>query len=640
MMENLKGAADSPSALVRQEFLGALSSAISAAYPVSKTDEAELALSISVPEPSLGDLSSSISFKLAKSARKSPMAIAKELSARMKPTQYIAKFSDANGYVNAFLDEKKYSELVIQKVMQGKDRYGSSRIGKGEKVIIEFPSVNPAHPWHVGHVRNALLGDAISNIFSSCSYNVEREDYIDDLGLQVATALWGWLNLGSKPDKKFDQWLGELYVRVNKEMEKRDIKGEIDNLVRKLEELGSKESNKGREIAERCVLAQQETAFAYGVYHNVMIWESDIVRANLLSKALDVAAEKKILERPSDGKYANAIVVKLEKITKYAKELEGSREDAKVVVRSNGAATYIGKDFAFHSWKFGLIDADFKYKKFVEKQPNGEPIFSTAPEGTAMQFGGVKKAINIIDSGQTYEQQIMKVMFVLMGHEEIANNLVHLAYGKVNIEGEKLSARSGNWLGDERNYTADDLLRETKERTLEIAKNSEKISNKKELDKIANAIALSAIKFEYLRVAPEKGIVFSWNTALSFEGNSGPYVMYTFARAKKILKRAEYKNSAPKPADMAQMTRGYDFEIVKRMGMAQEVIEKAAQETRPNSITDYLLELSSLFSKFYESMPVIKGGEAKNLRLSIVWSCSQVIGNMLRLLGIETVEEM
>lgn len=639
-MQNLKEFAESPSALVRQEFLSALSAAISTAYPGSRIEGSELELSISVPEASLGDVSSSAAFKLAKAVGKNPKEIAKSLAEKMRGTQYITKFSDANGYVNAFLDEKKYSELVFQKVMQGKDDYGSSKIGKGEKVIVEFPSVNPAHPWHVGHLRNALLGDAISNLMSFCSYKVEREDYIDDLGLQAATALWGCLHLNNKPDKKFDQWLGELYVRANREIEKRGIQKEINDLMKKLEDSETEEAKAGREMAEKCVLAHQETAFAYSIYHDVMIWESDIVRAHLLSKALDIAAGQGILERPGEGKYANAIVVKLEKITKYAKELEGSREDAKVIVRSNGAATYIGKDFAFHSWKFGLIDAGFKYKKLIEKQPNGEPIFSTAPEGSAMQFGGVKRAINIIDSGQTYEQQIMKVMFVLMGHEEVANNLVHLAYGKVSIEGEKLSGRSGNWLGEERNYTADDLLRETQERALEIAKNSEKITNKKELDKIANAIALSAIKFEYLRIAPEKGIVFSWNTALNFEGNSGPYVMYTFARANKILKRAEYKNAAPTSADMAQMTRGYDFEIAKRIGMAQEVIEKAAQETRPNTITDYLLELSSLFSKFYETMPVIKGGEAKNLRLSIVWSFSQVIANMLRLLGIETVEEM
>ncbi len=640
-MQNLKEFADSPSALVKQEFIGALESAINELYGSLKTEEELLQLSISSPESSLGDMSSSIAFKLAKLAGSSPVEIAKSIAKRAKPTEYIQKFDDSNGYINAFLDEKKYSRLVLQKIMEKKEGYGSSKIGDGEKVIVEFISVNPAHPWHVGHLRNALLGDTISNLLSYCSYGVEREDYIDDLGLQVATALWGWLHMSKNPDKKFDQWLGELYVKVNRELEKSPaVKQEVDDLVKKLEDTDSDESKAGREIAEKCVAAQLETAFAYGIYQNVMVWESSIVRAHLLSKALDIAAEKGILERPNEGKYANAIIVKLEKITKYAKELEGSREDAKVIVRSNGAATYIGKDFAFHAWKFGLIDVDFKYTKFIDKQPNGEPIFATSQEGQSMQFGKVARAINIIDSSQAYEQTIMKVMFDLLGHSEIANNLVHLAYGRVNIEGEKLSGRSGNWLGEDKNYTADDLLRETKTRALEIAKNSEKITNKNDLEKIANAIALSAIKFEYLRMAPEKELVFSWSTALSFEGNSGPYVMYTYARANRILKKSEYKSAIPSQSDLDQLTRDLDFELLKKMGYAQELIEKACAESRPNVLTDYLLELSSLFSRFYESMPVIKGEEAKNVRLAIVYSITIVVSNILRLLGIAPVDEM
>jgi arginyl-tRNA synthetase len=585
-------------------------------------------------------MSSSIAFKLAKMVGRSPIEIAKKLAAGMKGTSLMPLFKDVNGYVNAFFDEKKYSGLVLRKVLEEKKDYGKSEIGGGRRVIVEFPSVNPAHPWHVGHVRNALLGDAISNLQEFCSYEVEREDYIDDLGLQVATALWGWFNISNKPDKKFDQWLGELYVKANKEMEKEEVKKEVEAILKKLEDAETKESKAGREMAEKCVMAQQETAFSYGIYHDVMIWESDIVRAKLLNKALALAADKNILEKPEEGKYKDATVVKLEKITKYAKELEGSREDAKVIIRSNGAATYIAKDFAFHTWKFGLIDAKFNFREFIEKQPNGKPIFTTAPMGSQMNFGNVKKAINIIDSGQAYEQLIMKVMFSLIDHEEISNNLVHLSYGKVSIEGEKISGREGNWLGEERNYTADDLLRETKERALGIASKSEKITNKEEIDSIANAIALSAIKFEYLRMAPERAMVFSWKSALDFEGNSGLYVMYTYARSKKILKRVGYIEAIPDVSDFEKMTRGYDFELVKMIGDAQEIIEKACEEARPNVITDYLLEISSLFSKFYETMPVIKGEDAKNVRLALVCALGHVIENMLLLLGITTVNEM
>lgn len=639
-MQDLKEFADSPSSLVKREFVRALDDAINALYGGLKKEEANMELTLSEPtELNLGDISSSIAFKLAKIAKTSPVGIAKEIAKSAKPTEHISRFEDANGYVNAFVDEKKYAELVLRDITKRAKGYGRSGVGKHQKVIVEYPSVNPAHPWHVGHLRNALLGSVISNILEACSYDVEREDYIDDLGLQVATALWGWNNMGKySGSMKFDQWLGELYVKVNAEMQKRpEVKQEIDGLVKKLEEVGSQESRTGREIAERCVAAHQQTAFAYGIYHDVMIWESDIVKAHLLSKALDVSSE--ILEKPGEGKYAGAIIVKLDKIAPLARELEGSREDAKVIIRSNGAATYIGKDFAFHAWKFGLIDAGFRYKKFIE-QPNGKAIYSTSSEGSSMKFGNVKRAINIIDIGQTYEQLIMRVMFSLIGHREITDNIVHLAYGKVNIEGEKLSGRAGNWLGEGRNYTADDLLSEATKRAMEIAQKSEKISNKESVEQIARAIALSAVKFEYLRVAPEKEIVFSWNTALNFEGNSGPYVMYTYARARKILARGNFTSQDLSQGDISEVTRGYDFALIKKMGEAQEVVEKACAESRPNVLTDYLLDLSSLFSKFYESMPVLKGERAREVRLAIVFALTVVLENSLSLLGISTVSEM
>ncbi len=638
-MQDLKEFADAPSTIIRKEFTDALSAAITELYGDIRREEGDLELSVSVPSTfELGDLSSSVAFKLAKAARSSPIGIAKEIVKKAKPTKHLFRFEDANGYINAFIEEKGYVELVLRDVLKRKKGYGQSSVGKRKKVIVESPSANPAHPWHVGTLRNALLGNVVSNIMEACSYEVEREDYIDDLGLQVATALWGWMHISNKPDKKFDQWLGEQYVRVNKEMQQSpEIKKEVEALNKRMEEATTQEARAGREMAEKCVVAHQETAFAYGIYRDVMIWESDIVRSHLLSKALDISSE--ILEKPSDGKYAGAIVIKLEKITPLAKQLEGSREDAKVIIRSNGAATYIGKDFAFHAWKFGLIDAGFTYRKFMD-QPNGKPIFSTSAEGIPMKFGNVKAAINVIDASQAYEQQIMRVMFSLIGHSEVTENLVHLAYGRVNIEGEKLSARSGNWLGEGRNYTADDLLHEATKRAMEIAQKSEKITNKQNLESISKAIALAAIKFEYLRIAPEKEIVFSWQNALNFEGNSGPYVMYTYARAKKILARAGLAEASFSASDAEHLTRGYDFALIKKLGETQEMVGKACDEARPNVLTDYLLDLSSLFSKFYESMPVIKGGEAKGARLAIVYALTIVLENVLGLLGISTVSEM
>ncbi len=636
-MAGLHSSSPSPSSTVRQELVSSLKKAMASAYPEAGLSDDELMLSITVPQGQEWDLSSSIAFRLAKKLGANPAEIAGKLSGLMPAGNYVASVEATNGYLNARLDERKYTSLVLARIRDEGGAYGTSAMGEGRKVIVESPSANPAHPWHVGTLRNALLGNVVSNLFEACSYEAEREDYIDDLGLQVATALWGWINMGDKPDKKFDQWLGELYVRVNREMGQRpEVKKQVEALNKEMEDGVSQQARAGREMAERCVMAHQQTAFDYGIYRDVMIWESDIVRSHLLSKALDISSG--ILEKPSDGKYAGAVVIKLDRITPFAGELAGSREDAKVIVRSNGTATYIGKDFAFHAWKFGLIDAGFKYRKFMD-QPNGKPIYSTAPEGSPMQFGNVERAINVIGGEQAYEQQIMRVMFSLIGHEEITRGLFHLAYGRVNIEGEKLSARSGNWLGDGRNYTADDLLAEATKRAMEIAQKSEKITDRQNLEHISRAVALSAIKFEYLKIATEKDITFSWQNALNFEGNSGPYVLYTYARAMRILGKSA-SAAAMSDSDVSQITRGQDFQLVKLMGMAQDTVEKACTELRPSVVTDYLLGLSSLFSKFYETMPVVKGGDAKNVRLEVVRSFTAVASNMLSLLGIATVSEM
>ncbi|MDE1805105.1 MAG: arginine--tRNA ligase, partial [Candidatus Micrarchaeota archaeon] len=342
-----------PYAQVRAEFADLLKKAIASAFREAKISEDEILQTITTPKSELGDISSSVAFRLSKTLKRNPHEIAAQVAKHIQKGGTVAEVSELNSYINVSIGEKKYSGMLLESVANEKEGYGMSDLGKGERVIVEFPSVNPNKPWHVGHVRNALLGTAISNMMSFCGYDVVRSDYIDDLGLQMAESLWGWQHLSSKPDKKLDQWLGEQYVEVNKEMKKPGVEEEIKASLKKMEDGNSKEAKTVREIAERCVAAQSETAFAYGVYHDTMVWESDIVRAKLLDAALDIAAAKGITETPKSGKYANATIVRLERVAEFAKELAGNEEEAKVIVRSNGAATYVAKDFAFHMWKFG-----------------------------------------------------------------------------------------------------------------------------------------------------------------------------------------------------------------------------------------------------------------------------------------------
>ena len=194
--------------------------------------------------------------------------------------------------------------------------------------------------------------------------------------------------------------------------------------------------------------------------------------------------------------------------------------------------------------------------------------------------------------------------------------------------------------GEEKAFTADSLMKEAVSKATEATQGSSKIPDKSKVKEIAASIGRGAIRFEFLRVSPAKPVVFSWKSALNFEGNSGPYCMYTYARANRILEKAGYRRIEIKSINIDALERGEDFELVKLLGEAQEVVEKAAMEYSPNDITDYIIELTTSFSKFYESMPVINSGDAQQVRMRILDSYMQVAKNMFALIGMETVKNM
>ncbi len=632
----------SPNQQAIEDFVKIMAGAVKKAYPESSATAEQLRSSVTRAKPGFGDLSSSISFSLAKQLKKAPAEISKQISAATEAQGLISAVSDASGYLNATMNEGAYARLVVSAIKERKEFYGSTSKGKGKRVIVESPSVNPNKPWHIGHLRNALLGDAISNILAANGYNVEREDYIDDLGLQVAESFWGMRNLSGKPEGKFDQWLGEQYVLVNKRMkEDKAASEEIKRINERMENPASPDAVEARKLAEQCVMAQYETDASYGISHDLLVWESDIVAGKLLEKALKILESKNALQRPKDGKYAGCIILPLEKAKEFAKEFENPTEETKVLVRSNGTATYVAKDIAFHMWKFGIIEDPFKYGQFMNAQPNGKVLYTTSGKGISAIFGQAEMVVNIIGTSQRYAQLLLKAAFRLSGYAEASGNIIHLAYGEVSIAGGSLSGREGGWIDTSgRNYTADSLLSEVKKKALEIVEKSEKIEDKRKSGEIANAVSLGAIKFEFLRIAPEKQVTFSWERALDFESNSAPYCMYTYARSKRILEKAVYTPMELKDSDYTHIGRGADFELVRLLGEAQDIVEKACGEHRPNVVTDYLLDLAMLFSRFYEQMHVIKGGEAKEMRLALVWSTMHVTKNMLMLLGIGTVDSM
>ncbi len=610
---------------IRDAFLDIIENAIRNAFDGTVViGRKEIDYSVLFPAGEHADISSSVAFRIAKIVKDNPKNVADKIIESVKPINPIVKMSNLNGYINAQLDEKEYCRMVIDEIEKKKGKYGNLNLGNLKKVVIEFPSVNPNKPWHIGHLRCALLGDSISNVMEHCNYKVERMDYIDDLGLQMAEIL---LAIGNKKiEKKYDLFLGEEYVRINTEIREGHLESKVSDILKKMEETETEENRRVREIAERCVHAQYETAFDYGIYHDSLVFETDVVREGLFNTAMDLLKKEGMASIRTDGNYKGCLVLG----SKETEEGEG-----KVLIRSTGVPTYIGKDIAFHMWKLGILEKKFRFNEFI-KQPNGKIAYSSSQNGREMDFGGSDLAINIIGSAQQLNQKLLSDSFEILGNGR--KSIVHLAYGEVNLKEGSLSGRSGGWMGSGANYTADDLLRETTTRIIDVSRKNKKLEEGK-INSTSKKVAVGAIRFEYLRIDPLKKVIFEWNRALDLESNSGPYCMYMHARATSIIEKAGYTESL-KVDDYKQMTRGYDFELIKLLGNAEEIVRKACVELRPNVIAEYLIDISSAFSRFYENMPVLTGGDAMRLRLAIVIASKQVINNMLGLLGIETVEKM
>ncbi|MEM3841485.1 MAG: DALR anticodon-binding domain-containing protein, partial [Candidatus Micrarchaeaceae archaeon] len=412
------------------------------------------------------------------------------------------------------------------------------------------------------------------------------------------------------------------------------MKDEISKLTALVEQDGTYESKLSREVAANCVRAQYETAFDYGIYHDTLVWESDIIREHILERAISLLKERGFAKVHDSGKYAGCLAVNFSDIRDLPPELAGMKENVKVLLRSDGSPTYVAKDIAFHMWKFGLLENTFKFDTFIEKQPNGKPLLTTSPEGKSTEFKSADRAINVIANEQSFPQLLVKLAFKGIGRDEIFDRLYHLSYGRVSLEEGKLSGRKGG----AKEYSAKRLLEMAEEKAYTLISDRFELSEK-EKKGIAHDVALAAIKFEFLRISPEKEIIFSWSRAMNFEGGSGPYSQYMHARASKILASAgDASGDAP---DYASISDGQGFALVMALAQARSIVSKACIENRPNAICDYLNDLSAGFSSFYESYPVLKAeGSVRAARLLLVKAFAKIQKEMLTLLGIPTPERM
>jgi arginyl-tRNA synthetase len=587
--------------------------------------------------PEHGDLGCTAAFSMAKEQRRNPAEIAKEL-AKIDASQFpLIKAVVAQGpYVNFFINIEPYGQLVFETLQRFGDKYGKSIKFQGIHAVVEFPAVNPNNPWHIGHARNAVLGDTMARVLEMVGYDVTRMDYINDLGLQIAVVYWGLKHLTKAPLKgKYDQALGRVYVEAHKQHDK----AQVEQYLQLMEKGDNEVAQEVRAMSRQCLRAHHKTAAKLNVQHDLLVWESDIAHSGLFAEALEKILESPNVKRLSDGEKAGCLIVDL---SAY-EEFRQLKDTEKILIRSNGVATYVAKDVAFHFWKFGFIKDPFKYRHFRRKREEKEPLWTTDQKGEPGLFKPADVIFNVIGMPQSFPQRTVYLVLKTLGYEKASANYYHLAYEFVTLPDKRFSGRQGTWIG----YSTDAVVREATRRARREVKSRNPKESAKFYRQVAEAIGAAAVRYSLLKVAVEKQITFRWEEMLNFDGNAAPYLMYTHARASSILR----KQAAPKEANLDVLDTSHEVELVKLIGRFPDVVlgivegmqrEKWGTRIELFKLTEYTYQLAVAFNSFYNHCPVLKAKSADLVaaRLLLVSACRQVLWNALSLLGIHPLERI
>ncbi len=515
-------------------------------------------------------------FSLAKKYHKSPAEIAKELESKIEKTSYFERIEAVGPYLNFHISKTKLAELSLNEILSG----NIFNFEKKEKVILEHTSANPTGPLHVGRARNPIIGDTMARILREYGYDVEVQYFVNDAGLQVATLIWGLKNLNYDDVKeaKCDHAYVKYYQEASKLSEMReDVRNEIRAIMQAYE---SGDPNLKKFIREKigCVLEGiLQSLRRLNIYVDTVVWESDLIP---FSKK--VAEELSQYVDEDNGAYyidMEKMGVKIQKNRFY-------------LYRSDGTTLYFLRDIAYH----------------LNKSKIARYLIDVLGEDHKLHFEALKAIVGLLNPNVTIRP---------------------LFYAFVSLPEGKMSTRRG------RAIYLDDLLDEGYRRAMEILKDRDYPEN--EARKIAEKIAISSIRYSILNVQEEKPIVFRWDQALSFEGESAPFIIYTFARANSILKKASWNGSYFPEL----ITHPQEYKLLKLMAMYPSVLTESAEKLSPYLLARYAYSLAMQFNQFYRDCPVIMAEDnLKESRLAIVNAFKILMERVIVLLGLEPLEKM
>jgi len=616
------------------------------------------------PRVELGDLALTAPFDLAKTLRRKPREIAEHLAGELRSAAGVRRAEVAGGgYVNLFLDRSAFAVALTRSLSEA--RAAAPRPGH---VIVEHTSINPNKAAHIGHLRNACLGDTFVRVLRHRGYDVGVQNYIDDTGVQVADVVVGFLHLERKTfadveriPGRFDYYCWDLYAKVGDfyaaDPGRRALQAET---LHAIEEGGNDTARLGEHVARRIVDCHLATMARLGIRYELLAHESDILRLHFWNRAFELLREKGAIRLEAEGRSRGCWVLPMG-------EGDDAADDDKIIVRSNGTVTYTGKDIAYQLWKLGKLDRDFRYRLYREEADGHALWTTTSGEGErgAPRFGRANAVYNVIDVGQSYPQRVVRAGVAALGHDEAAEGSHHLAYEKVVLSpataralgydvpddetAVKVSGRKG--LG----VKADDLLDALVAKAKAEVDARDPGRDAAGREATARAVATGALRYFMLRFGRTRVITFDMEEALAFTGETGPYVQNAVVRARNILGRLEAEGhpvaqllGRARALDLRAFLSGEEgdeaWALLLLMARSEEVAEQAIRAEDVALVAKHTFAVAQAFHSYYQkpkySVLYAETEDLRACRTLVVDAFVRQMEVLLGLLGIPVPERM
>ena len=627
------------------------------------------------PRVEMGEIATPVCFELAKRLKRAPRQIAQEIAVQLQPIEGVSRVEVAGGgYVNLFFSRPAFLASAVADA----EIAPAAAPADAPKCIVEHTNINPNKAAHIGHLRNAALGDTLVRILRRAGRRVEVQNYIDNTGVQVADVVIGFVHIAMKSvdevhalaaQPKFDYLCWDLYASVSRFFEEDKTRVALrGKTLQSIEEGRGAAAEMAGVVAPAIVRCHLHTMERLGIEYDLLPRESEILHLKFWEAAFDLLKQRNAIHLAASGKNSGCWVMRLNDAADAA-DASGEDDDAKVIVRSNGTVTYVGKDIAYQMWKFGLLGKDFRYQKFHAYSDKHVLWSSVSGDGdsSAPAFGKAAIVYNVIDARQAYLQNVVVAGLRALGFNEQAGRSIHFSYEIVALT-PRCAAELGYTLNEEdarKPYVevsgrkglgvkADDLLDRLESAALAEVRERHPELPGAELAGIAHAIAIGALRYFLLKFTRTAIIAFDFKDALSFEGETGPYCQYAVVRARNIFRKLREQQpdfdlhllgqvDQKAAAGLFSGAEGNGlWELVILAGSLGMQIEAAVGAQEPAFIAKYAFQLAQAFNLFYHHHRVLAEEDAgkKKFLLQLSRLAEVQLVAALGLLGIEAPEKM